>query len=249
MKQVIGILVNILFTLSLSGQSGNRSQVKNINLTEAFSHPQEVQLSRFVSKISYIPLETNTETLIPEAAKFEVTDEFIIVRTSDGGIRHILLFNRNTGKFIREIGKQGRGPGEFLIYSTVPFNPVKKEIYALSYSRELLVYDLSGRNIDKIKLPQWSDSGVQDGRLIDYPVHDMLDENIFVGHILNFSGQDKRKLVLLTKEEVLKIFPNYLTYNGRLGVRNYQFIAKFYKWNNNLYFIIISMIQLILIIF
>ena len=115
MKIFISILFHILFIQSLCAQGGNKLQMTVLNLAESFSRQKEVPLSQFVDKISYIPLETNPEALIPEVSYYEVTDEFVIVKTSARGIQHILLFDRNTGKFIREIGKQGRGPGEFLI--------------------------------------------------------------------------------------------------------------------------------------
>ena len=64
MKIFLSIVFTILFIQSLSAQSGNKSKVKILNLAESFSRQQEVPLSRFVDKITYVPLETNPEALI-----------------------------------------------------------------------------------------------------------------------------------------------------------------------------------------
>lgn len=232
MKSLIFIVFSILFIQSLCAQSGNKSKVTILNLAESFSKQQEVSLSKFVDKITYIPLETNPEALIPEFGHFEVTEEFVIAKTGDRGKFRILLFDRKTGKFIRQIGKQGRGPGEFHIWSPLPFNPVKKELYAIGASGEILVYNLSGSYIDKIQDKMLS--------TITHAFYSTIDSNIFVGYVPNFSGLEKKKLVLLSKEGVLKIFPNYLTWKSESKsgtiVAPFDFV-QFYRWDNKVNFI------------
>jgi hypothetical protein len=159
----------------------------------------------------------------------------------------ILLFDRKTGKFIREIGKQGRGPDEYQVYSYIPFNSDKREIYALGPSRQILVYDLSGKIIDRISPPIWKDIGIPENdeifrhfQTIYVQYYNTLVPNIFVGYVRNNSGTEKRKVVLFSKDGYLKVFPNHLIYK-REDWRQFwhppgQF-AKFYKWNNELNFI------------
>jgi hypothetical protein len=237
MKSLTFVLFIILFIQASSAQNGNKPQFVNLDLAKAFAEQQEVPLSRFVAKITYLPLETHPEALIPENARYELTDDFVIVKTSSGGKYHILLFDRNSGKFVREIGKQGRGPGEFSHFgnSNIPYNHIKKEIYAFTYSFDIIAYDLSGKNTDIIRVPGWSDPRWQEGRSVPFPADNMLDENIFAGYFYNLRGWENRKLVLFKKEEIVKIFPNHLTYDG--SSRYYQYNIHFYNWDNNLYFI------------
>lgn len=244
------IIFNILLIQSLSAQTGNKSKLIILNLAEAFSRQQEVPLSRFVNKITYVPLETKQESLISSSPNIEVSDDFVIVKNGGQSKNQILLFDRNTGKFIREIGKQGRGPGEYMSVGFIPFNPVNKEVYAISASREILTYDLSGNNIDKIKIPEFKDTKMvkadqtpaQNALLskIMLTFYAILDSNIFVGYVQNFSGWENRKLVLLSNEGVLKIFPNYLTWDREKGngfLLPPGGFAKFYRWDNKLNFI------------
>jgi hypothetical protein len=236
-KPLTFVLFIILFIQASSAQNGNKPQFVNLDLAKAFAKQQEVQLSRFVDKVTYLPLETHQEALIPENARYELTDDFVIVKTSAGGIYRILLFDRNSGKFIREIGKQGRGPGEYSYFgnSNIPYNHVKKEIYAFTYSRDIIAYDLSGKNTGIIRVPGWSDPRWQEGRSVPFPADNMLDENIFAGYFHNLRGWENRKLVLFTKDGIVKIFPNHMTYIG--SSRYYQYNIHFYNWDNKLYFI------------
>jgi len=242
MKSFLLFLISILIVLSSCGTNREESQVTTLNLPEAFSQRQEVLLSRFIDKISYVPLETKPDLVLARMARFEVTDDFIIVRNVGLGQKpQILLFDRNTGRFIKEIGKQGRGPGEYENISFLPFNSSKNEIYAEGPSRELLVYDIYGKYIDKIKIPQWIDDKAPDNhnRKTSYP-DNMLDKNIFASYVLNSSGKEQRKMVLFTKEGIFKIFPNSQTYTRNdwgFSASTAGGYAKFYRWANNLYFI------------
>ena len=108
MNKLLSIVFTMLFIQSLCAQSGKKPQVINLNLAESFSRQQEVSLSRFVEKVTFIPLKSNPKALISDYSQFEVADEFIIVKSFIGGVYHIWLFDRKSGKFLREIGKYGK---------------------------------------------------------------------------------------------------------------------------------------------
>jgi hypothetical protein len=123
-------------------------------------------------------------------------------------------------------------------------------LYAINFSREILVYDLSGENIDIIKtpfipdpqinLPNSSKEQNESAGLMFLMFYDILETDIFVGYFQNYSGFEKRKLILLNRNGILKIFPNYLTWNRGTGggfMRPPGGFAKFYRWDNNLNFL------------
>jgi hypothetical protein len=233
---------------TLGSQNKQGSQIIDINILKSLNEKETVRLSRFVEEVSYITIETNSEIVIAGDAEFEVTDEFLIVRNGKRDMRYqILLFDRKTGKLIREIGKQGRGPDEYQVYSYIPYNSDRKEIYALGPSRQILVYDLSGKNIDRVTPPVWKDIGIPVNneiynhfQTIYVQYYNTISPDIFAGYVRNNSGSEKRKIVLFSKDGFLKVFPNHLTYK-REDWRQFwhppgQF-AKYYKWNNELNFI------------
>jgi hypothetical protein len=243
MKSVMAIIFKILFFMSLSAQTKNNSQVKVLNVAESFSNKSEISLSLFVDKISYVPLETKPEIVLGQPAQVEVTDDYIYVKNfGPGQTTQILLFDRNTGKFIREIGKPGRGPGEYKDISSLPFNPEKKEFYASGPLREILIYDINGNYTYKISIPQWRDAKSPDefNSRIFCTTDNLIDGSTFVGYVCNFSGWEQRKIVLFTKDQIIKIFPNYQTFTRKDFRTIYSppgSFYKFYKWDNKLYFI------------
>jgi|WetSurMetagenome_2_1015567.scaffolds.fasta_scaffold54915_2 hypothetical protein len=251
MKQAILHIFLFFCIHSLTSFNDLVSQVHNIDLITSFKERKNIPLSKFVEAVSYIPLETNPEIVLDGSAEFEVTDQFIIVKTGKtAGKYQILLFDRKTGRFIREIAKQGRGPEEYQTFSYIPFNYVTKEIYALGQSRQILAYNLNGKIVNRIGLPVWKDIGVPSSEVsnktynifqsVYVQYYNTLDTNIFVGYVRNKSGLEKRKIVLFSKDGFLKVFPNYITFhhdNMRQSWNPPGQSAKFYKWNNELFFI------------
>jgi hypothetical protein len=80
-----------------------------IDMEELVNQPiTGLNLSMVADSLEYIPLETLSESLIDRIFGVVLTEEFIFLRTS---IR-ILKFSRD-GKYLSQIGSQGRGPGEY----------------------------------------------------------------------------------------------------------------------------------------
>jgi hypothetical protein len=243
-------LIFLLSNGSLVLQEKMVQQPVNINFLRSLKNKESHLLSKFVDKVSYIPLETSPGIVVSDNAKFEVTDDYIIVTNLPAGRPQILLFDRKTGKFIREISKQGRGPDEFSSTSYIPFNDKKNEIYALGPGRQILAYNIHGKISDRIKPPEWKDIGVPDGeeeslaynilQSVHVQYYDILDTNIFVGYVQNRSGHEKKKIVLFSKDGFLKVFDNRLIFNYDNWKQSWhppgQF-AKFYRFKDELYFI------------
>ena len=185
-------------------------------------------LSNFVDEIKYIPLETNPESLIPFYNKIQVTEKYIIVQWRNSGKTKILLFDKETGKFLKEIGKQGRGPQEYGTTLFVPYNKFKKEIYGFKVPDELVVYDISGSYKGKIKLP------TRGGTFMG-----AIDNEVFASYIPNMTGSEGKKIILFTKDSVIKIIPNLQTWENlnnhmRAGIGSGY--AQFYSWNDKFNF-------------
>jgi hypothetical protein len=237
--QIIAFL--LLIPGVLSSQFGKRNEFNVIKLEEAFAHKEQVNLSRFIDNVHFVPLETSSEAIISQKALVDVSEEYIIVKTQSGSMNYqILLFERSSGKFLREISKNGRGPGEYHAYTNIPFNQDTKEIYAISAKREVLAYDLSGKPTRKIKIPEFVDPEIKAfSRIMINPDH-MLDNNIFCGYVINLQGWEKRKIIFFSDLGVIKIIPNRLTFEKSCScLMHFNSIAKekFYKWNSRLYFL------------
>jgi len=99
------IILLICTTLLVLCKNHSASDIIRVN--EA-SH-ERVYLSDYVTSLDYVALETLPECLIDRNPRFHVLDEYIVVTTG----QQIFLFDRSSGKFIREIGSAGRGADEY----------------------------------------------------------------------------------------------------------------------------------------
>lgn len=91
--------------LSLSLQAKDKALV--IDMTKA--KVGDIPLSKFVSKLEYIPLELTKESLLKEPSIF-LTDRYIITTEFAG---KICLFDRKNGKYIRRLSQEGGGPDDY----------------------------------------------------------------------------------------------------------------------------------------
>jgi len=102
-------------------------------------------LSEFVDSIEYIQLETNSKCLLPPNIGIHLTTDFIF--TTSGS--NLFQFDR-TGKFIRQIGREGQGPGEFKL-QYCGFDDNNHRILVISYySREPLIFDYNGNFLGNV---------------------------------------------------------------------------------------------------
>lgn len=69
---------------------------------------KELNVSEFADTIFYVPLETNSKSLLSGIFRTQLIEDGILISS----LGKLFLFAKN-GKFIRQIGKQGKGPGEY----------------------------------------------------------------------------------------------------------------------------------------
>jgi 6-bladed beta-propeller len=149
----IYIIIFIILVSCKQHETQYKKYLETIDLKMALTNRKEILLSQIASKIEYIPLETNEDCFIAEVTQlFTYKDKVIIYDQSQ---QKVLLFNNN-GKFINRIGKQGRGPGEYIETMRVNFNEFDSTIvikdncynfYNLNgkFLRRKLVYPLMGQ--------------------------------------------------------------------------------------------------------
>ena len=108
-----------------------------------------------VDDIKYIPLETNEECFIPEILGFNLfgklfaCKDYYIVKY----FTTILKFGKD-GSFIAKIGKEGRGPGEFLVAHDIDVDQKSQQIYIVDgWARKFYIYSENGDFIRTFPAP------------------------------------------------------------------------------------------------
>ena len=109
-----------------------------------------VLTSFLFDSITYLPLETNNNTLIGSVDKLEVFDFHYYLL--DKKNKKIWCYDLD-GKYIFQIYKRGNGPGEYLNISDFTIDEVNKHILILDREiRKILYYDLNGNHIKSVDI-------------------------------------------------------------------------------------------------
>lgn len=126
----------------LSCSEDKKEQVpRQVFVEQGMSSQEELLLSDIAVSVSYVSLQTDTSCLVGAWDKFQLTDDFIVVFGE-----RCSLFNRK-GNFVRVIGRQGKGPGEYIgAHRGFVFN---NKIYIPG--KNIQEYDLNGNFIKTIQ--------------------------------------------------------------------------------------------------
>ena len=118
-----------------------------LGIESAYENPQEIYLSEFATNITYIPLETKEDCMIRSIHQILFSNEYIFVSQ----FRSVYQFARD-GKFIRQIGAEGRGPEEFVQINNIDLDLDVEVIYIHTGYRKTLIFDFNGTFLKSVKL-------------------------------------------------------------------------------------------------
>lgn len=142
------VLIVIAFLLV----SCNEKEAENNNvfrLTEAIDAPSEIKASDCFNRVRYIPLETTDSSLVGDGAYVQIIKNRILVSTSQN---QCLMFDKETGKFIKQVGHIGNDPGGYSSVYCWGDNETGM-IYFNRWNKELVCYDQDGLLREVITTP------------------------------------------------------------------------------------------------
>ncbi len=206
-----------------SGKNQSIINLPEIKIDYAFTKNRFIEISKIVEgNIEYIPLESTEDFILASPSRVYLLNSKIIVFAP----RQIFLYDRVTGKCIKEIGKHDRGPAGYMAtLFSFPFDPVREVIIARGWDRSHLKYNLKGDYLGKVVLPEGS---TEIGAIND---------TISVAFIRNFLGNENRRLIVFTnKNEIIKSFPNYKKCEPSLRVIVWGIHGWFYRFQEELRF-------------
>ena len=212
----------LLLILTISTYSCNKTVFNSntIDIEQAFNKAQEMALSDFIEHFEYIVLESVKP--IDRNLMVYSSDQYLICIS----FRQIFVFDRFTGKFIREIGMFGNGPGE---YGYPIYFDSKTQHVIASKTDHLLEYDLKGKLIRTILQPEQENGSMVSGRVL-------LDTNILAYYSGNDRGNVKDRILIADEHgNVINAYGHIMSYIPK--IRAIQSIPSvFYHYGKNTMF-------------
>ena len=105
----------------------------HVDLEKNLNNVSSIPLSSIGKELEYIPLETSTNSLIKRIDQIVFTDSYIFI--SD--FNKLLQFDRS-GKFIRQVGSNGRGPAEYIYVMGFCVDENHRKIDIIDYANHLV---------------------------------------------------------------------------------------------------------------
>ncbi|MEE4115947.1 MAG: 6-bladed beta-propeller [Marinilabiliaceae bacterium] len=157
-RHLLPALIIILFT-SCSGNkdSTDEDTLFIADIEKAKETEKKAMLSTYAKSISYIPLQTQEVPLIDNILRIKTDGEILAIVnfSNDNKNRNILLFDKN-GRYLRQIGAFGRGPGEYYLPYGVEMLPLNNSIIVDDNTGWLHKYDYEGNFAEKRKIDYFS---------------------------------------------------------------------------------------------
>jgi hypothetical protein len=180
-------------------------------------------LSQIATDVKYIRLETNKNCLISGSAKYYFSDSLIFVTDKD----HILEFSIS-GKFIRQIGKAGNGPGEISSIIMLSVLPRLRMIVVHDNIKNMMIfYSFNGNFIKTIKVPRHKYIKVLDnGMFIEY------EEAMGKSEENYFSLTDESGKIIST----VKNYNQWSSRSGQLSIILGWYFEPFYSYQKKIFF-------------
>lgn len=139
------MMLAILSCARKSHDAGSAGIVVKVDVSSAGMFDIDVDAS--LEKL--VPLETTGSSLIGSLDKVLFADDRIVVL--DKKNKRILLFS-GTGAFLRPIGRQGNGPGEYVEVSDLCYDKSRKILCAFDrLKQKMILYPLDGEDINTIQ--------------------------------------------------------------------------------------------------
>lgn len=143
-----GLLAGLLTACSPSTKTEKmRGQ---IDVLPAFENLTELKVSHLGKTIRYVPLETTDSSLVV-GVQVGLLDDKILISSANRTETHCFLFDRQSGKFIREVAQKGQGPEDYTTsFPTV--HPLTKNLYFHRFPGKLLEYNQEGKYLGELSM-------------------------------------------------------------------------------------------------
>lgn len=145
--RIILVIVLGFLTATCTTVTNTENEIVEIDILEGYKNVRDFKLSEIVSDVDYVKLESHPDAIFLLGYPM-VHKEYILIKGSARDNR-LILFG-SAGNYICNIGRSGKGPGEFVFAQDVYFHPHEPKIMVHDNgSKKLIFYSLEGECIEE----------------------------------------------------------------------------------------------------
>lgn len=201
---------------ALSDDIATENVVYAINLEDCLNNVKTMKLSEIADTIEFIELKTPA-SIILLVADMKMSSDYIFINS-----KGILYQFSKDGRFIRQVGSRGQGPGEYFAVGNFFINEEKEEIGIMSIPK-LHVYSFDGRFLNVSAIANYDDM--------------FMGDSLIYGSSVPFGRETYRLTMLNNSLDTIGGIPNYNLYPVEFYMHlSNQLRDPFYKYNEALYF-------------
>ncbi len=233
----------VLFVINACSphKSKEKDEIYKVQISQAFESENKAKLSDLIDgDVEYISLETKKEILLGNSPRVFTTNLYIVATTP----KQIYLFDRKTGKFVREVGHYGKDPGGYRnVLTAFTFNEQQSQVYTQGWdSKVYAAYSLEGNIAKEVTVQPIEREEDMANNVFSEMVTSIapLNDTAFVGYVWNINGKQEAKLIAFNENNPrIKVFPQYKRFDfdiNRDGISVFNWNAKFYFLDDQLHF-------------
>ena len=199
-----------------------------INIISNISNSRKVNLSDIASNIEYCMLEFDKKCLVTPDMSFYGSNEYIVTinEAAHLGVTPVCyVFERRTGKFVRQISRMGGGPGEYLNIISSFWDEEKEQICVLGSNGMYIFYNLDGTLSHQTKIFE------------HFAMRFVAYQDIYAAYLTNRFGDNKIRIAFFDKTGALvDSIPNNRYWKKTQTWSAWSADCWLYNFNNELYF-------------
>ena len=167
---IIFSMICLANPVNLSAQSKSDSKPIEIDITKALKTKKSFKMSQLVKDVEFVFMESTPECYMITMSEFSFGKNYIMAAFSglQSNTTHgVHIFDRK-GKYLRTLGKEGRGPGEYIPPFKAVMDPSEEFVLIVDANqKKLLTYSIDGEFIQEQKFSK-NNSGGLPHPAIDY---------------------------------------------------------------------------------
>lgn len=181
--------------------------IEEIDISSAFNQDDHMFLGEVASSVSYIPLQTDSICNIKRIRNPWKDVQFCKNRIFINNNKEQLFCFDMKGNFLYQIGRQGRGPGEFIKIDGFTILEKQEVVIILNAARQqLLFYDFESDFIKEITVNNWplQISALDNNILFESPKGRRELNDYHALFVVDQNGKSLNQLIYRQKEEKVK---------------------------------------------